>query len=146
MVHQKQNTLCCKILIKVSTCNVNISILAWYYVNVYSFNYSIVTFFLNPGTSELYKKISSTIFFIRLRTLKPTRTRTLLQKSDLAWPKHTQMAIPFSSSPIQPQSSNFLIFDLSQYNNLYYNKFCSTSGFRMQDAPSACLPITATDL
>ena len=35
-------------------------------------------FFLNPGTSELYKKISPTIlFFIELRTLKPMRTRTL---------------------------------------------------------------------
>jgi len=52
MAHLKQNTLCCKISIKVSTCN-NISILAsihinkyfFYYMNVYSFNYSIVTFF-----------------------------------------------------------------------------------------------------
>jgi len=49
-------------------------------MNVYSFNYSIVTFFLNPGTSELFKKILSTnffFFFIELGTLKPTRTRTL---------------------------------------------------------------------
>jgi len=47
-------------------------------MNVYSFNFGIVTFFLNPGTSELFKKISSTnLFFIGLRTLKPTRTRTL---------------------------------------------------------------------
>ena len=47
--------------------------------NVFSFNYSIhvVIFFLNPGTSELFMKISTKLFFIGLRTLKPTRTRTL---------------------------------------------------------------------
>jgi len=32
-------------------------------MNVYIFNYSIVTFFLNPETSELFKKISSTNLF-----------------------------------------------------------------------------------
>ena len=64
MARLKQNTLCCKISIKVSTCNVNIlvftQISTWYYMNVYSFNYSIVTFFLNPGASEFFKKLSST--------------------------------------------------------------------------------------
>ena len=33
-------------------------------MNVYSFNFSIVTFVLNPGTSELFKKISSTNLFV----------------------------------------------------------------------------------
>jgi len=47
-------------------------------MDVYSFSFSIVIFFLNPGTSTLFKKISQTkLFFIGLRTLKPTRTRTL---------------------------------------------------------------------
>jgi len=46
-------------------------------MNVNSFR--IVIFFLNPGTLKLLKKISPTkfVFFIGLRTLKPTRTRTL---------------------------------------------------------------------
>jgi len=46
-------------------------------MNVYSF--SIVIFFLNPGSSKLLKKnFTNTIcFFIGLRTPKPTRTRTL---------------------------------------------------------------------
>jgi len=32
-------------------------------MNVYSFNYSVVIFFLSPGTSELFKKISPTHLF-----------------------------------------------------------------------------------
>jgi len=41
------------------------------------FEYSYI--FLNPGISELFKRISPTnlFVFIGLRTLKPTRTRTL---------------------------------------------------------------------
>jgi len=35
MAHLKQNTLCCKISIKISTCNVNISILASIHINKY---------------------------------------------------------------------------------------------------------------
>ena len=47
-------------------------------MNVYSFNYSTVIFFPNPKTSELFKKMSPTnLFYIGLRTLKPTRMRTL---------------------------------------------------------------------
>jgi len=48
-------------------------------MNVYSFSFSIFIFFLNPERSKLLKEISPTkfVFFIGLRTAKPTRTRTL---------------------------------------------------------------------
>jgi len=50
-------------------------------MNVYSFNYSTVTFLSIPEPRNYLRKCHQQIcFFIGLRTLKPTRTRTLNRK------------------------------------------------------------------
>ena len=50
----------------------------WQYMNVYSFNYSIVICFSESRNSIIIYENFTNFFFIGLRTpLKPTRTRTL---------------------------------------------------------------------
>ena len=67
--------LCCKISINVSTCNINMSILATCSIHInkylvvheclqFQFKYSYI--FLNPGTWNIFKKISPTNYVFQL--------------------------------------------------------------------------------
>ena len=78
--------LCCKISINVCTCNINMSILASIHINKYlvvhaclqfQFQYSYI-FSESRNIDIIEENFTNKIcFFIGLRTLKPTRTRTL---------------------------------------------------------------------